>query len=277
LARNYSDNEVEAIFRRALERQVEEEDGYGHEELIAAAREVGLDDEAIDRTLREIDDERGVQAIRERLDKKARRAWLNHFVTYLIIAGGFLGMHALGFTGAWAIWMAFGWGMALALQTFSTFRGPTEEDVEKEQKKLNRKARRVAQARARRDEKKRKKQAEAERKARRKRGSEAGDELERVIEEGVTLLLGAAANKLREATRQMEAPAAQTEFERYVQEKKTGKPRGSKKKKKGREPVVTPPPRASAHKARVELDPGHEPADEVEVARRRGRDSRSSK
>ena len=33
--RQYSDEEVEAIFRRALEQQVDDEDGYAHDELVA--------------------------------------------------------------------------------------------------------------------------------------------------------------------------------------------------------------------------------------------------
>ncbi len=271
MARNYSDEEVEAIFRRALERQVEEEDGYGHEELIAAAREVGLDDDAIERTLREIDEERGEQSIRDRLAKKDRARWLNHLVTYLVIAGGFLGMHALGYAGAWTIWMAFGWGMGLALQTFSTLRGPTDEAVHKERKKLNRAARRAAQARARRDAKRRLQAERAQKRARRKRGAEAGDDLERIIEEGVTLLLGAAAKKLREATRQMEASPPRTEFERFVADKKQGAP-----SKSAPGVVVTPPPRRDARpKARVEVEPDAE-TEEVELARGRRRGSRSS-
>lgn len=273
MARNYSDDEVEAIFRRALERQVEEGDGYGHDELIAAAREVGLDDDAIDKAVTEIEDERGEAAIYERLKKKQREAWQRHFVTYLVVAGGFLGMHALGFFGVWTIMMAFGWGMGMALHTFSAFRGPTEEDVAKERKKLNRKARRTAAAIARRDAKRRKAEAKAAKRARQGRNREAGDEIERAIEEGVTLLLSAAANKLREAAaRSLEPPAPrppETEFERYVADQKGGATTGSEKKKK-KGVVVTPPPaRREGPRARVEVD--EDEAEEIGREDRRGR------
>lgn len=269
VARNYSDEEVEAIFRRALERQVEDEDGFEHDELVAAAREVGLSEDAIDRAVREIEGERGDEAIREKLAHRKRERWLRHFVTYFVVAGGFLGMHALGYVGAWAIWLAFGWGMGVALEAFGALRGPTEEAVRKENKKLNRKARRKAQGEARREAKRRK----ADERTRRRRSHEhrrgAGNELERVIEEGVTLLLSAASKRLREATAKLDAPP-QTEFERYV----------AKKKSEKRDVMVTPPPERQAQKrrapprARVEIDEDDDEGlerQEGAAERRRGR------
>src|SRR6266853_209566 len=43
-ARSYTDAEVEAILRRAIEREQSRADGLGHDELLAAAREIGLPD-----------------------------------------------------------------------------------------------------------------------------------------------------------------------------------------------------------------------------------------
>lgn len=241
---NYSDEEVEAIFRRALERQVEEEDGYGHDELVAAAREVGLDEASVERAVAEVAAERGTEAVRAKLKKKSRERWLRHFVTYVVVVGGLLGLHALGFMGAAAVWIAFLWGMGLALHTFGTVRGPSEERIAKEQRRLNRRARRRARARARADEKLRR---EEERRRRQAEGK-SGDELERVIEEGVTLLLNAAARGIAEAGRKMNEEqrrkqrGPRTEFERYVHAKKTGQ-----------EAVVTPPPKAQP-RVRVEVE-----------------------
>ena len=221
--RNYSDEEVEEIFRRALERQAADGDGFAHDELIAAAHEVGLDDDAIDRAVRELEHDRTEASIRDRVAKRKRERWLRHLFTYLVVAGGFLGMHALGYVGVWAIWMAFGWGMGVALQTFSTLRGPTEEEVEKERKKLNRKARRAARAKARAEAKRRKAEARARRSQRKQQRGQIEDELERVIEDGVSLLLSAAAKKLREATERAEPAPPRTDFERFVRAKKEGR------------------------------------------------------
>ena len=218
---SYTDDEVEAIFRRALERQQAREDGFGREELVAAGREVGLDEHALERAVREIEEERSEEELRLAVKRKQRDKWLRHLATYLVIAGGFLGMHALGFVGAWAIWMAFGWGMGVAMHTFSTLRGPTEEQVEKERDRRNRKARRAAKARARAERRRERDEARRRRARGQHRRGEVEAELDRVIEDGVTLLLGAAAKKLREATGQLEGDARpQGDFGRYVARKK---------------------------------------------------------
>ena len=226
--RNYSDDEVEAIFRRALERQAATGDGLEHDDLVAAAREVGLDEGQIARAVHEMEQERGEEELRLSVRKRQRDRWLRHLITYLVIAGGALGVHLLGLTGVWAIWMALGWGAGLALHTFSVARGPSEEAIEKERSKRNRRARRAARARARAEAHRRKAEERAMRAHRRGRQSGVEDEIERVIEEGVTLLLGAAAKKLREATSKLEEPprAPQTDFERFVDAKKSGRPTG---------------------------------------------------
>lgn len=257
--RQYSDEEVEAIFRRALERQVADGEGYGHDELIAAAREVGLSDHQIDKAVREIEGERSAEAIYERVKKRQRERWLRHLVTYVVVIGGLLGLHALGLVGAVAIWAAFLWGMPLALHTFSTLRGPSDEAVERERKKLNRKARRKAAAIARAEARKQKEAERAARRARKAAGQEAGDEIERVIEEGVTLLLNMAAQKLREANEQMsQPPRPPTAFDDFVAAKKAGR-----EPKVARDPVVTPPPKRESVKARVEVGGDEEAPSEV--------------
>lgn len=240
MAGRYSDDEVEAILRRALEQQLDDEDGFARDEVVAAAREVGLDEGAIDRAIHEIESERDDEALRARLLRNERESWLRHFVTYLVIIGGLVGMHLLGFVGAWVAWAAFGWGIGLAMHTFKAFRGPTEEDVEKERERLNRKARRAAKARAKREARQRRRRRKAEREARRGEQRRVEDELEQVIEEGVALLLGAAAKKIREASRQYSAPPPDTEFNRYVAEKKGVKRPGER----AAEPAAPDPLRA---------------------------------
>ncbi|HLV64930.1 MAG TPA: 2TM domain-containing protein [Polyangiaceae bacterium] len=220
-ARSYSDDELAAILRRALEKQAAGHDNFGHDELMAAAREVGLDEQAVESAIAELSHERTLEDIRESIRRKRLEKWRKHLVTYLAVVGGFLGLHLVGLVGAWVYWMAFGWGIGLALDTYSKLRQPTDEEVHKERERLNRHERRKRQAEARREAKRRRAEERAARKARKVRRGEAGEQLERVIEDGVTLLLGVAAKKLREATAQMEREhrVPNTDFGRYVARK----------------------------------------------------------
>lgn len=220
-ARSYSDDELAAILRRALEKQAAGSEGFGHDDLIAAAREVGLDDDAVEQAISELSHERSLADIREAIRQRRREKWLRHLVTYLAVVGGLLGMHFFAGAGAWVFYVAFGWGIGLALDTYSKLRQPTDEEVHKERERLNRHERRKRQAEARREAKRRRAEERAARKARKVRRGEAGEQLERVIEDGVTLLLGVAAKKLREATAQMEREhrVPNTDFGRYVARK----------------------------------------------------------
>jgi hypothetical protein len=234
--RRYSDREVEAILRRAIEEQVEAGDKLGHEELVAAAMEVGLDEDAVERAIAELGDERSDAQIRASLKSRRRHRWLRHLVLYLTVAGGLLGLHALALTGAWVYWLAFGWGIPIALGAFNGLRDTTDEEVAGERKRMNRKERRRAEAEARRESKRRREEEKAQERARREqrrhKRSRAEDELEHVIEEGVGLLLAAAARKLREAA---EENRPKTDFDRYVARKKA-EARGEPAKREEAEP-----------------------------------------
>lgn len=257
--RSYSDDELEAILRRALEKQAETGDGFGHDELVAAAREVGLDEDAVERAIDEISHERGRGRIRADLKRRRLRKWVRHLVTYLAVVGGLLGLHALALVGTWVFWVAFGWGIGLALDTYGKLSSPTDEEVEREAERINRKERRRRKAEERREARRRRVEERARRAERRGQRSEAGEQLERVIEEGVTLLLGAAAKKIREATEQMEREhrAPDTEFGRYVARKRA---------EQGGEP-----PRPERPRVRVEAEREAEPGEHELEAERRAR------
>lgn len=224
-AHGYTDEEVEAIFHRALERQQADGKGFHREELVAAAREMGLDEAALDRAAREVERERSEEELRLSVERKKRERWLRHLVTYLVITGSFLGLHLLGLVGTWVFWMAFGWGAGVALHTFDMLRGPGEEEIDKARRRRNRKERRAAKARARAERRRQQatmRRRRYERKAR--PPSQVSDELDRVIEEGVSLLLGLAAQKLREANERLaDEPRPKTEFDRYVAQQKSGR------------------------------------------------------
>ncbi len=258
---SYSDEEVEAILRRAIERQVQSGDGLDHEDLVDAAREVGLDAGAVERAIEELRVENSGEAIRATLRRRRREKWLRHLVSFVAVVGGLLGMHALGLAGAWVFWVAFGWGIGFVLDTYSKLRRPTDEEVAREEHRLNRHARRREQARARQEAKRRRHEERAKRYDRRHQRSQASEQLERVIEEGVTLLLGAAARKLSQAN---EEKPPRTDFEHFV----------ARKKAQSRGAVVTPPPREPP---RVRVEPEDEERAPYEVERDRERTSHRAK
>jgi hypothetical protein len=239
----YDDDEVEAILRRALERQMELGEKLEHEQLVEAAREVGLDDDAVARAIGEIQAERNVTEIRARLRRDRRESWTRHFGIFAIVAGGLVLLNTLGLAGGWALVIAIVWAMFVALHAIRGFRQTTDREVEREQYRLNRAARRRADALARHERARRKAEERARRAEERARRSERrrsrgnGPELERVIEDGVSLLMGAIAKNLREAAQQREP---QTDFERFVARKK-GQAHGEEERQ----------PRAEGPKVRV--------------------------
>jgi hypothetical protein len=215
--RTYSDAELEAVLRRALEREVGSSEGFGHEELMAAAREVGLDERAVERAIEELASEREETRLRAGLRKRHVQRWLRHLVSYGAVVGGLLTLHALGLAGPWVLWVAVGWGVGLVLDTYAKLRAPSEAELARERRRANRKARRLAKAQAEREAHRRRAEAQASKQRRR---AENAAQLERVIDEGVALLLGAARRKLSEAREEGERGGERrgNDFARYVAE-----------------------------------------------------------
>ncbi len=175
MAREYTHEEVDAILRRAIERQEDGEDRLSHDDLVAAAREVGIDPASVDAAVREVDEEGDrvalVRVVKERRRKRFLRGLLSYAVviTFLFVMSQMTG-------GGWSIWVALGWGLAIALRALRTF-APSAEQVERD---------------VSREERRRRRQSErAQRQARRRRQQQTARELEAAVEQGVTALLGA--------------------------------------------------------------------------------------
>src|SRR5690349_24807864 len=97
--RTYTDDEVDAILKRALERQQAQADGLGHDELVAAAKEMGLDESAIDRAVDEVEREHDARALVSEVKTRKRGRFLRHLFVFAVIVGGLLGLHAIGIVG----------------------------------------------------------------------------------------------------------------------------------------------------------------------------------
>lgn len=157
--RRYSDAERDEILRRAIAAQ-EGSDDITHEELVDAAREIGIDPAKVEAAAAEISRERGRRAEESEDDalvrtevSRRRGRFGRHLLTYLIVNGALVAMNLLAGGAFWAIWPILGWGLGLALQAARALPGPSDEDREQILRRLSRRRARRARrpsARARR-------------------------------------------------------------------------------------------------------------------------------
>ncbi len=108
----YSRDEVDAILGRAIER----EHGRGeltHEDLVAAAREVGISADAIDAAAGEILSEKRQKGELLELRHQQWRGFFRHLVPYLLVNGMFVTLNVLTTHFPWALFPAAGWGVGL--------------------------------------------------------------------------------------------------------------------------------------------------------------------
>jgi hypothetical protein len=99
--RSYTRDEMEEILRRAAERTQEAEDGVRHDDLVAAAREVGIDPDAIDAALAELGEEKTAEAAAARWTRDARRRFVSHFSTYAIVMAFLVSLNVLATPEIW--------------------------------------------------------------------------------------------------------------------------------------------------------------------------------
>ncbi len=253
--RSYTRDEMEEILRRAAERTQQAEDGVRHDDLVAAAREVGIDPEAIEHALAELGEERTIEAAAARWTRDARRRFVSHFSTYAIVMTFLVSLNVLTTPEIWwSLYAALGWGLGVAFSARRALLAPSTGQVEKllarEEKRAQKKARREAQRQAAEAWRKRWRELGEEARlateARKRRVSplaQAEKEIDRAIEDGVNALVAALGKRAVSAARTLSgeiqaATAPRTEFERYVKKQKTSAstsagPSG---------PLVTPPP-----------------------------------
>lgn len=204
----YSTQQVRDILERAVERQAQEPDTrLRFDELLAAAREVGVDEETLREASRDVrgrgeprpeapppavaaptDDDAAYQAWRRR----QRRGLWRHFAAFVIISGAFLLLGLLVGKLQLAAWTVF-WAMGLGVHAVHVLSA-SRDDWEDRKGKLTRRERRRREREAFREE----------REARRRRRQEAVD---RAIDEGASLVL-AAGEKIRSRLEQAAARAA---------------------------------------------------------------------
>jgi hypothetical protein len=188
--RTYSREEADEILRRALAQQAA--DGINHDDLVSAAREVGIPETAIEAAASQLGEHRTVKERVEMLRRQKRRSFGRHLLSYMIVNGGvFLFDYFDG--GPWFFqYVLIVWGIIvllfgirqLAPEEASLVR-KAEREIEKERRRIERERRRVARASGR-------------------TGLPGlpgpAKEFEQAVQEGASALLSAAARAIRDLT-----------------------------------------------------------------------------
>jgi len=251
--RTYTREEMEEIFRRAAEHtafQQEGADAIRYEDLVAAAREVGIDAQSVEEVARKVEAERG--AIAKKVDDDAvvlhelserRHRARRSLLTYTIVTAFLVALDWMTPGGPWAQYVALIWGLFVALGFGRAMLAPSQADrqriLTREAKRRAKREREERRSRAAREMKERlQAQQEAIRREladREKRGRELGAasrEFERSVEEGVTALLNVLARNIADAGRSAgEETHPQGDIGTYVRREKhatgSGGPDGS--------------------------------------------------
>jgi hypothetical protein len=238
--RKYSAAEVHEILRRAAEKSAskDSEPALAHSDLVAAAREAGIDPAEVERAAREVDAQRGEVDAAAELRAKNRRGFLSHLTAYVVVNLA-LWLFSLVVAGAsWGLVPAIGWGIGLVFHLLSAMREPTREQVLRFMRERAAVAEAVARSQARSDErraaraqKEAKKAEEAARKEQKRQQKEqtkeklreASEAFESAVEQGVTAALRAAAVQIDALAKKADpVEPSPTDFQQYIQQKKGG-------------------------------------------------------
>jgi hypothetical protein len=181
--RTYTDAQVREILRRAVERGTDA-GGLGHDDLMAAASEVGIEPEAVETAIAELEAENELRQELAKLRSERRHDLASNFVTWAIVNAGLFGIDWATGGGWWFYWPLGGWGIFLLLRLKGEMFSSPGDDRQTAERRIELRRRQLE-----RD------QAEARRRSEReKRQGSSG--LEGVIERGVEELLGAAARRI---------------------------------------------------------------------------------
>jgi hypothetical protein len=138
--RQFTQEEVNAILRRALDRQ-----GGGsaitQDELFETARELGIDAAALQAAIDEQTTVAEYEEARQQYIIHRKQKFFEHLRSYLIINAILMTVDLLLTDGTWFYWPLFGWGIGVAFDAADTF-WPKEKDID-------RGARRIIEKRAR--------------------------------------------------------------------------------------------------------------------------------
>ncbi len=133
--RRYSQEEVNAILQRALERQGPA-GGLTHDELMETAQELGIDPNQLSAAIDEHAATAGIEQARETWKARRKQKFFEHLKAYMIVNGFLVLMNVFAGDGVnWAIFPILGWGIGLAFDAADAFY-PNEKKVERGAQRL---------------------------------------------------------------------------------------------------------------------------------------------
>jgi hypothetical protein len=194
--KTYTREEADEILRRALSQSQPgaAAEGISHDDLVAAAREVGIPEASILAAADQLGEHALVTERMTKLRGRKRRAFVRHLVVYLLIAGLMYLSVATDLFSVAPEGLAFLrvpmvlWAMLLVLFGFFQL-APNQEKLQKRAEREIARERRVAERQRR--------LAEKSRGAGRSRAPNGAKEFEAAVQEGVSALLSGAARAIR--------------------------------------------------------------------------------
>jgi hypothetical protein len=179
VTKTYTRREADEILRRALAAQPGAEGGISHDDLVAAAREVGIPTEAIEAAAVGLTEDQRLSERAAQIRSRRRSAFLRHLLIYLVVNGGIFFVDQADGGAYWFQYPLVIWGVILALIGIA--------QLAPDRKALLRRAERELL----------KEQRRAQRRSLRTARKEGAKEFEVAVQEGVNTLLSAAARTIR--------------------------------------------------------------------------------
>lgn len=130
-SRRFTTEEVNAILRRALERQGSSSTGaISYSDLVETARELGIDPEQIEAVISEEEEVGQMENARERWKVQRKKKFYEHLRSYVIVNLMLFMLDFFVSDGTWFFWVLFGWGFGILFDASDTFF-PKERDIER--------------------------------------------------------------------------------------------------------------------------------------------------
>ena len=225
VARNYNDSEVDAILERALREQGD----IHHEDLVAAAAEIGVSREAIERAADRLDERTEEAELVAEAREKRKLRFKASMMTFVIVNLFLFAIDMLTTRGPWFYWPLLSWGMLMALQGSKLLQPePVPKALVKRRRQARKAARKLAKKTAAEDQRKKRTKAAAKR-------------FEDAVDGGVSALFDALAKRIEGVIPPAEGEEADGEFARYVA-RKTGKGVRAPDAENGKRQPRQPPP-----------------------------------
>lgn len=128
MSRQYDSEEVNRIFRQALE--FEKRDTIGHKELMETARELGIDPKKMEAAIQRETEGSNREAAQNAWLKRKHSKFHAHLWSYIIVNGALILINIMTPGAWWFQWPLLGWGIGLAFDYRQAYF-PTEDQIER--------------------------------------------------------------------------------------------------------------------------------------------------